>query len=119
MTAAKLIELEAKATEGEWYVGEIDKPDGYALAWLGNVYIDTHAPKVNGLSRYKDQKDDADFIVELRNHAQDFIKLIEAAEKIAPYTDTLICYASTADEFPLNGAVKEFHEALAAFKEQS
>ena len=80
MTAAKLIELEAKATEGTWYVDECKQPDGHALAWLGNVYLDTDAPKVNG-TRYKEPKDDADFIVELRNHAQDFIKLIEAAEQ--------------------------------------
>ena len=79
MTAAKLRELEAKATEGTWYVDECKQPDGHALACLGNVFIDTNAPKVNG-TRYKEPKDDAELIAYLRNHAQDFIKLIEAAE---------------------------------------
>jgi hypothetical protein len=48
MISAKLKELVAKATEGVWYVDSMDKPDGHALAWLGDVYIDTDAPKVNG-----------------------------------------------------------------------
>jgi len=106
MTAQTLRKLVAKATEGGWYVGTMDKPDGYALAWLGNVYIDTHAPKVNGLSRYKDPADDAELIAYLRNHADDFIKLIEAAENVERYLD------ANRRRMPA------LSEALAPFKEQ-
>ena len=105
MTARTLRELVAKATEGGWYVGEMDKPDGYALAWLGNVYIDTHAPKVNG-TRYKDPKDDAELIAALRNYAPYFIKLIEAAESVVEWSER-------------DTEIAELEKALAAFKEKS
>jgi hypothetical protein len=104
----KLSALLAKATEGVWYVGSMDKPDGHALAWLGDVYIDTDAPKVNG-TRYKEPKDDAELIAYLRNHAQDFIRLMEAAENMR----------DCKGRYHTEQATTKVFEALAAFKEQN
>lgn len=80
MTAAKLKELEAKATDGPW---------------CGRLLIEiTEA--------------DSDLCDYLRNHAQDFIKLIEAAENVV------------AAETDPDGYVAKIglREVLAAFKEK-
>ena len=81
MFADKLKELRERATEGTWYVDECKRPDGHALAWLGNVLIETDAKKIKG-TRYKDPKDDAELIAYLANHAEQIEALVRAAMEI-------------------------------------
>ena len=54
------------ATGGDWSTHYMKSPDGHALAWFGNHYIDTDAPKVGG-TRYKDPRADADFCATMHN----------------------------------------------------
>ena len=67
MTEGDIKELEIlyeRATGGRWNYDCMEKPDGHALAWLGNFYIDTDAPKKEG-TRYRNAADDAALIVAL------------------------------------------------------
>lgn len=75
----RLEELSEKATKGNWIADYDSQPDGHALAWLGNWYLDTDAPKVNG-SRYQSPEHDAQMLAFLANHRQAIIDLVKAAE---------------------------------------
>ena len=118
MTAAKLKELVARATDGlihEGFSNEIVAQD------TGQTYKVTHVCKSsNGeiIAWFKDHKS-AKLYIHLRNHAQDFIRLMEAAEYWAKE------YSIAEDSGELQhwptreiAAAKATYEALAAFKEQ-
>ena len=51
-----------------------------------------------------------------RTHPPEYARLIEAAEKVAPHLDAIICYASTMGEHEPNRIAHEFRAALAAIK---
>ena len=68
------------ATKGPFYLDAMDAPDGYAMAWHGNWFVDTNAPKVNG-SRYGEPKADAELHCLLRNHADAIEALVKAAQE--------------------------------------
>ena len=51
-----------------------------------------------------------------RTHPPEYARLIEAARKVEPFLDAIICYASTMDEHAPNKIVHEFRAALAAIK---
>jgi hypothetical protein len=118
MFADKLKELRERATDGPWWIGEMIDPDGHALAWLGNVYIDSDAPKLVNGSRYKRPRDDAEFIVFLANHA-------DQIEALVKKTDKLIAYIGAKGEISRNKIneiqiIDDVLDALAALdKEQS
>jgi|DEB3_MinimDraft_2_1074329.scaffolds.fasta_scaffold05178_7 hypothetical protein len=117
MTAAKLRELEAKATKGPWYCADWTEDDG-----PNKTTIEAHSKEVlsagqSSIWPYGIQKTcvaktfegcnplpDAELIAYLRNHAQDFIKLIEAAKRH--------CVKRMLDDD------HELRQALAAFKEK-
>ena len=124
MTAAKLIELEAKATEGKWLVSH----DGdYSL-----LYVDypQHGVKLPLAEIYSNmQETDAELIAYLRNHCKDFIRLMEAAENRTshykcedPWYSCPKSESGCADDRMGPGCTcgaDEMIEALAAFKEKS
>lgn len=106
MTAQTLRELEAKATEGPWATDFSDAitvkgGDGARVAIVTNLSKftrrDTNEVEAN-----------AELIAYLRNHAKDFIRLMEAAE--------VMCGQKDGDDLE---AEAKMLEALAAFKEQS
>jgi hypothetical protein len=116
MTAAKLEELEAKATEGPWYCGRIDPSSAagdFSEPWSPWVY--PNGPRCVTVGRSQAiHADDMALITYLRNHAQDFIRLMEAAEN----------FEYSRKEYTYNhqetiGAANKLSEALAAFKEKS
>ncbi len=104
----KLTELIDKATKGTWHVGYMESPDGHALAWLGNTYIDTDAPKIKG-TRYEWPEDDAKLIVYLVNHAEAIRDLVVAAEDAVKDFDLY-------EEYPLH-KLDTLQEALAKLEE--
>ena len=87
MTAAKLRELEAKATEGSWRVLDSVNPIG-----------------------------DMELVCYLRNHTQDFIRLIEAAEHMLKMYDAPDSAGSSLNYY---ASLQDLRQALAAFKEKS
>ena len=111
MTAAKLRELEVKATGGVWEV--LPCSNGGKLLVRGN--------KMNKSTQMMPDAD-PELIACLRNHCSDFIKLIEAAEKFIAAED-----APRVDDFvptieSLNDRIQardDLREAVAAFKEKS
>ncbi len=42
-------------------------------------------------------------------------RLVAAVERILPYVDAIVCYASTCGEYEPNAIAKEFHEAYKEF----
>ena len=106
MTAAKLRELEAKATEAPWKVRQMGGEcfvEGNKVQ--GRTIAGDYKTEVLSDGDYDEKLGDAELIAYLRNHTQDFIKLIEAAERH--------CVKRMLDDD------HELREALAAFKEQS
>lgn len=86
-TVLSLLALADKATPGEWITGHMREPDGHALAWIGNHWVDP-VTKVKG-NEYKEAADDAAFIAsapllaaELRKHAEMVDRLMEALRTI-------------------------------------
>lgn len=134
MTAAKLIELEAKATEGPWgitrkhEIGPLSKDDDQSFGMVIPI-----------ADVFGDNKDyDAELIAYLRNHAQDFIRLMEAAEKgmeaMNVWVNTYAPELCDQDEVAKARQIisdgggtlayiadinEQLHDALAAFKEKS
>jgi len=104
MTAAKLRELEAKATEGPWNVFKhFASPFPERSDICGKTRDDDVCE--NALDS------NAELIAYLRKHAQDFIKLMEAAELIQGILDHPTKSVTVLDAAKLR-------EALAVFKEQ-
>lgn len=100
MTAAKLIELEAKATEGPWYESNSDQ-----AGLVHAVEDDFDTWVMTG------RKNNRELIAYLRNHCKDFIRLMEAAEAVKRYPLLRSHIGSQLDDV--------LEEALAAFKEKS
>ena len=104
MTAQTLRELVEKATPAPWIINKgnittvpTHKVWGKSYAEQGVVHV---------LVATQPSTDNAKLIAYLRNHASDFIKLIEAAENMRDCSYTLS---------PQN---ERLAEALAAFKEE-
>lgn len=71
----RLLGLADKATPGPWWHAKMDSPDGNALAWISNWFVDTERPRPKGaVSRYLRPEDDAAFLAA----AHDMIALIRA-----------------------------------------
>jgi hypothetical protein len=104
MTAAKLKELEAKATPGKWSAAQ-----GHvtALETEDRCHMDINCHSGNR----DDAKHNARLIAYLRNHCSDFIRLIEAASAVKRYPLLRSHIGSQLDD--------ALEEALAAFKEKS
>ena len=120
MIAQTLIDLHAKATEGPWWEPHLSRDDiscdcAYILAegYMGSIcdICFNNGLKVgeggNDSPPLDEAKANGKLIAFLRNHAQDFIKLVQAAE-------------AANKSHPFDGAWrKPLSEALAAFKEKS
>ena len=117
MTAAKLRELEAKATEGPW---------NYTGQHYGDRGERFHVIEANGIEVTGEfggpNKDDCELIAYLRNHCSDFIKLMEAAEEVVKVLDSddkaIVDTVWVSDGMP-ETLRDRVDEALAAFKEKS
>jgi len=130
MTTAKLIELEAKATDEPWGVGMRNGANANSVySYTGtDSHDDPTICSVYGINmhRNKDEVKDcagypnAELIAYLRNHAQDFIRLLEAAEYFANEYQ-IAEDAGELQHWPENEAekCKAVFDALAAFKEKS
>ena len=131
MTAAKLIELEARATEGPC-IATRNEPNSAAADFYEPYanWIYGGFPKGVTVGRgLCIHADDMALIAYLRNHAQDFIKLIEAAEKRThhyecedPWYSCPKSENGCADDRmgpECTCGADEMREALAAFKEKS
>jgi len=107
MTAAKLKELEARATEGPWEISE-HTADGLLSVWAPALDDDGLEDPIEIVT---DQiiPENALLVAYLRNHAQDFIRLMEAASAVLHAPD---------DDADVK-AYYELDNALAAFKEKS
>jgi hypothetical protein len=104
MTAAKLKELEAKATPGHIVVVDC-RPDRDLLTLTDGISVLCRIEnRVSQRPLDSEDEANAELIAYLRNHCKDFIRLMEAAE-LAINSDT------TEDRVLLI-------KALAAFKEQ-
>jgi len=118
MTAAKLKELVAKATEGPWVEsGGNVKTKAHFSKW-GKSYLEEGM--VSKLVCV--QPHDAELIAYLRNHCSDFIRLMEAAEEAAIALNMGLGQQEAKYEQAVTQAVKSrdmLTEALAAFKEKS
>lgn len=53
-----------------------------------------------------------DLIAYLVKHAPALAELVDAAEKLEPYLDAIICYASTMDEHEPNRIANSFRNAI-------
>jgi len=116
MTAAKLRELEAKATGGRWIT--------VLQAWSNSIETDDESAclKNNEVAPEVRCIPDNELICYLRNHAQDFIKLMEAAEEAATALNMGLGQQEAEYEQAVTQAVKSrdmLTEALATFKEKS
>jgi hypothetical protein len=110
MTAAKLKELEAKATEGPCVACRIEPTsaaDGFYEPYA--PYVIGGFPRMVQVDRsFYIHADDMALIAYLRNHCKDFIRLMDAAE--------VMCGWVSGDDLE---AEAKMVEALAAFKEES
>ncbi len=104
MTAAKLKELEAKATEGTLEIAE--KYNCVDIRVIEGPYIANF--NQSAAINWQRKEANAKLYAYLRNHAKDFIKLIDAAEVMCGQTD--------GDDLE---AEANMLEALAAFKDKS
>ena len=121
-TVLSLLALADKATPGEWITGHMREPDGHALAWIGNHWVDP-VTKVKG-NEYKEAADDAAFIAsapllaaELRKHAEMVDRLRAALEYVVRDCENcdFRCYQCGHD----NGCPQDlYNEARAALTEQ-
>jgi len=137
MTAAKLRELEAKATDGPWELGVYDDMGGYdsmtggitvgPITLDGKDYGQKSCEEIY-IDSYVNLTADAELIAYLRNHAQDFIKLMEAAEKGFVALDYTMGKQSEffhnemmqgKDPHSVIKSWEGLREALAAFKEKA
>jgi hypothetical protein len=102
MTAAKLKELEARATPGKWSAaqGHVTAPETEDCCHMD---INCHS------GNRDDAKHNARLIAYLRNHCKDFIRLMDAAENLI----------NSPDEDSDSKYYFELQSALAAFKEKS
>jgi hypothetical protein len=103
MTAAKLIELEARAIPGKWSAaqGHVTAPETEDRCHMD---INCHS------GNRDDAKHNARLIAYLRNHAQDFIRLMEAAEN---------GYNGWLNGGDVAGPMYRLRDALAALKEKA
>jgi len=105
MTEGDLKELEIlfeRATGGRWSYDCMVMPDGYALAWLGNFYVDSDAPKKPGeVGRYAKTADDAALIVALHNRWPELrelaIKALRSSEANKQPSSAMGSHAVTPD----------------------
>ena len=68
---AEVLALADKATPGPYWCSPMDLPDGHALAWVSNWFIDTERPKPKGShTRYLKPEDDAKFLRSAHDMAQ-------------------------------------------------
>ena len=103
MTAAKLIELEARATEGPWW-----KWPDMPYLFSGNKEQKNSYMHATRVCRIDYTPNDAELIAYLRNHCKDFIRLMEAAEEVCVIGDLQ----------RLSDGLAKLRLALAAFEEQ-
>lgn len=102
------------ATKGPFIVGRMEAPDGHAMAWHGNWYVDSEAPRIKG-ERYGDPEADAKLHKLFLDHAPALAELVEAADKIKrSKVSTFIYENGDVQTFPrLEKDFNEFVEALA------
>ena len=78
---AALRKLAEEATPGPWWSGECRPPDGYALAWLGQSFVDCDGGRKN----YVASSRDADYIAAANPQAiismLDYIETLEEIEE--------------------------------------
>jgi hypothetical protein len=109
MTAAKLKELEARATEGPWKVRQMRSDcfvEGNKVQ--GQTIAGDYKTEILSDGDYDEKLHDAELIAYLRNHCKDFIRLMEAAEEVCVIGDLQ----------RLSDGLAKLRLALAAFEEQ-
>jgi hypothetical protein len=111
MTGAKLKELEARATEAPWKL--IKHSDGQHM-W-GEVWA-TERDEDYQVIHEQWNSYNAELVAYLRNHAQDFIRLMEAAEATLKMYDAPDSAGSSLNYY---ASLQELRQSLAAFKEKS
>lgn len=81
--ARRVLELQAKATPGPYWHAKMESPDGNALAWISNWFIDTERPKPKGShTRYLKPEDDAAFLRSAHDMADLIRELLEENERL-------------------------------------
>jgi len=108
---ARLTELIEKATKGPIIAYE-DVQEAGKLKLFFSAIKDSNG---ENLVRASGAQSMSDFLLwaYLVNHAEAIRDLVAAAERIEPYLDAIICYASTMDEHEPNRVANNVRKALA------
>jgi hypothetical protein len=119
MISAKLKKLEAKATKGPWKARPeygCRNPEDWEVAPDIKTEIGVTTELLRTWNYEKNfNKANAELIAYLRNHAQDFIRLMEAAEEAHERWET----PNWKDAEYTAHVMNKLRKALAAFKEKS
>ena len=104
---ARLTELLEKATKGPYLLekGIVGRPTITGAGLIGRSTIAEFCDDAEGWA-------DAESFLLFLNHAEALRDLVVAAEKIEPYLDAIICYASTMGEHEPNRIANNFRKAI-------